>query len=609
MNLNKTSYTIFRWTFVTISAIVMLSACKKEVEQKPEIESLLPGKQVVSLSKKVNPFSHENIKKARNKLTAQNRNSVSNSRVEEDRLYTYIQFDPATVTGDLLKQLEEDTTIQILNFPFANGEIYNDEFAIDEAKANALADGKLYAVAKKNTAIENILKTTSSISPVVLDELYLPDEEDTTLQIQAFVEAGYTEEQINQLRICLFKRPTGFVRYLDTETGGLRNVPGMQVWGLVFGIPLHTTTDDNGYYRFPWRFVAGTIMGTKAKNSRVNIKPFNTQGAWIITLPIQFIVGSIHIHGWVGACQMRNDVNFEFRDHQQNRYWAQLMHSVYLHDQYTAADNITRAPGSLTMYAHWADRDGNASAPMLGHLSGLSIGSIALQYLADLLGGATHNDFPSIFNLLTGLLPDITIRTNGTTERRSYSARLMQTAFHELGHGSHFQRAGQGYWYDLIRATLRSHPDDQCGGGYGCGQNADDGNVAIAESWAEFIGTNHALRLHPNGEKASRWAGSVPPNSWGSAFITNRDALEWERWFFNDWIASGIYNDLMDVVNADPTEFWDRTGGLTIQQLYDALGPDIDFFCDYEWEIINRYGLNVNEVDEIFWNNGAGGCL
>ncbi len=155
---------------------------------------------------------------------------------------------------------------------------------------------------------------------------------------------------------------------------------------------------------------------------------------------------------------------------------------------------------------------------------------------------------------------------------------------------------------------MRKHPAAQCGGKYGCGNNPDDGNVGVGESWAEFIGTNHALRLHPNGEKLSRWAGSAPPN-FGSAFILNSDAVERERWFSNDWIATGVYNDLIDITNADPFETWDVIGGLTIRQLYQALGPNVDNFCDYEFEIINRYGLDAGSVDAIFFNNNAGGCL
>ena len=105
-----------------------------------------------------------------------------------------------------------------------------------------------------------------------LDELYLPDEEDSELQLQAYREAGYTIEQVEALRICLFKRPSGFVRYWDNQFGRLEPVRNMQVWGLVFGIPLHTFTDANGHYNFPWRFSAGTIM-VPIKNSRVNVAP------------------------------------------------------------------------------------------------------------------------------------------------------------------------------------------------------------------------------------------------------------------------------------------------------------------------------------------------
>jgi hypothetical protein len=170
----------------------------------------------------------------------------------------------------------------------------------------------------------------------------------------------------------------------------------------------------------------------------------------------------------------------------------------------------------------------------------------------------------------------------------------MQTAFHELGHGSHFQRAGHQYWIDFIRATIRKHPPDQCTGGYGCGNNPDDGNVAVGESWAEFIGTNHALRLYPNGQKVSRWAGNI--------FIRYDIALEQEIWFFNEWIVTGIFNDLIDINNTLADEnFWDRTGGLTIQQLYLALGPNIDFICLYQDEIIRLYPfLGRRNVENIF---------
>lgn len=597
--------------FAVLTTAIIFSSCQKELSKQQL--SAVAEVQRIQLPQTTNPFSLRNVQKAQAVITANGaKQNNSQLRINAHGLqeFIYFKFDPSQLSQELFQALENDSTVKLLDIPFANASLYNETFALDEAKAAQLKDGFVYGVTDFDNAISlPLLKNAASLNKQFIDTLALIPETDTALQFEAYRQAGATEQQIEALRICLFKRPSGFVRYLDQETNRLVNVPGMQVWGLVFGIPVHTYTDDNGYYRLPWRFSAGTIMGTHAKNNRVNIKPINTQGAWWLTIPIQFIVGSLHIHGWVGACQMRDDINIEFRTHRQNRYWAQLMHSVRQHDNYSANDGINSAPQKLVMYAHWDDNYGSASAPMLGHISSTPA-SLILQFLTGLLNGTDPNTYPNIFNLLTGLLPDITIKT-GSTERQSYSSRLMQISLHELGHGSHFRRAGQTYWIDLIRATLRNHPDDQCGGGYGCGQNPDDGNVAIGESWAEFIGTIHALRNHTNGVKNSRWQSLTTTGQWNFYSPIRFDrALEREPWFFNNWIASGIYNDLMDVINADPAEnIWDRTGGLTIRQLYEALGPNIDFFCDYEWEIINSYGLNTGDVDEIFVNNGAGGCL
>lgn len=49
-----------------------------------------------------------------------------------------------------------------------------------------------------------------------------------------------------------------------------------------------------------------------------------------------------------------------------------------------------------------------------------------------------------------------------------------------------------------------------------------------------------------------------------SSFIDYQTALEREIWFFNAWIPTGIYNDLMDLNNTDPFEnAWDITEGLS----------------------------------------------
>lgn len=594
-------------TALGLSATILFSACKKENQQETVAET--PQQKFEKPAPKTNPFSLANINKARETLNKQNSTTRTTAQRtnDADRLYTYIKFDPNAVTGEILQKLEADTSIQIMDFPFANGELYNDEFALDEEKAKLLSDGSLYAVTKKNSITETTLKTNTSLNPVVLDELYLPEEEDTTLQFQAFREAGYTEEMLARIRICLFKRPTGFVRYWDTRFNRMEPVRGMQVWGLVFGIPLHTYTDANGYYRFPWRFSAGTIMGTKAKNNRVNIKPLDTHGTLIrniYTLITQFIVGSIHIHGWVSSCQMRSDVNFEFSGHRQVRYWSQLLNAYHFHDQYCANDNVDNAPQSMTVYAQWAntkehtDEDGlpdfgNASTPMLGHIPGTPA-SIFVQWLRGLFDGEDLTNYPNLFNLLTGLMPDMTFRVPQAAEPQFYNERLAQIAFHELAHAMHYRRAGNNYWIDYIKATLAANP--VAGNPYGNGQNADDGNVAVGESWAEFLGTNHAIRRYGNDAQKNRTSLFFWNGNFLTQFQPNPFLQENERWFFGgNWIPSGFYNDLQDGFN--PVENWDNIQGTTIRQLLLPLGPQTDFTCDYLWTLLQQNpALNQNDV-------------
>jgi hypothetical protein len=76
-------------------------------------------------------------------------------------------------------------------------------------------------------------------------------------------------------------------------------------------------------------------------------------------------------------------------------------------------------------------------------------------------------------------------------------------------------------------------------------------------------------------------------------------------WFFGgNWIPYGIYHDLMDNTNVGPnnaTEFWDSIQNVTIQQLYNAHGPDVINMCEYQSNFITQNtSLNVNNVIQIF---------
>lgn len=508
-----------------------------------------------------------------------------------------------------------------MEIPFANMALYGDDFALNEAKAEELKDGSVYGVTSLgNTKPLDLLAARSATGLQYLDTLVQVAETDTALQFQAFREAGMKQEQLARWRFCFFQRPHGTLRYWDQDMNHWEPVRGMQVWSLFLGIPIWTYSDGNGNYTVPWRYSIGTIMGTKAKNWRVNVKPLDTHGTWartIYTLITQFIVGSVHIEGWVTPCEMKDGKDFYFGGHTQVRYWSQILNAYYFHDQYCDQEGIAKAPWDMVCYAQWANTNGkvdgrknplfgNASTPMLGHIPNSST-SLVTQYLIGVFDGQNITNYPNLFNLITGLLPDMTISVPQASEPTYYNSRLALTTMHELSHASHYQRVGNTWWLNFIWQTVKAPAVP--GNPYGNPTNYID----VGESWAQFLGVNYALRRYPNGSGFERaTAGGNSPNS-GIYFAIGdyyhmEDLLENEYWFYGGrWIPYGLYHDFMDDTNSapnNPVETWDRIRGVTIQQLYNAHGSQMTEMYIYRCNFTSQNpSLNQADIDAIFDNH------
>ena len=283
--------------------ILSFIACKKE-QSNPIADTTQIKKIAIELPNKTNPFSLRNVEKAKATLAANNQLSQrfsTNELTENEKQFIYFKFNPQDLTKEQFQAIENDSTIQLMEIPFANMAIYNDEFALDEAKAERLKDGSLYGVTPmKNINVISELLATPQTQTKYLDTLVQVAETDTALQYEAFREAGASEEILNRFRICLLKKPHGFVNYWDTQLNRWERVRGMQVWSLFMGIPIYTYSDGNGYYEIPWRYSIGSIMGTKAKNTRVTVKPLDTHGTLfreIYTLITQFVIGAQYVEG------------------------------------------------------------------------------------------------------------------------------------------------------------------------------------------------------------------------------------------------------------------------------------------------------------------------
>jgi hypothetical protein len=602
--MKSTIFTKFTW-LLALCAVVFTSlfyvACTKDVMSAKEDDTVKPRQETVAMlttSKAPNPFSVTNIQQALSDLGR-------TDPLDNDRIYYYYSFDPSNVTGDMLSIVEADQNHHILDYPFANGDAFKDNFTSNYAASSAAArDGKLYIVFKKGGSLDNLFENNGQLSATKLDELYLPQQNDKDLQLKAMANAqGVTVEAFKISWPCLFKQPHGRVTYLDTETNQTRGVPAIQVWAIAFGIPIPTWTNDNGYYAVPWLFSIGTVIGTHAKSPYVNVKPFDVTGSVVNAIAqvvANFIIGSVHIENAFSSCDMKNNININFNQNNQKRYWAQILDAVRLHHTFAAQDGINAAPWGLTWYAAWDNQQGDAySAPMLSHLSGsllptpTNIANIfSLYFDTNLLINA-----PNLFNLLNGLLPSITTDESPSSMTDvHYSERLMQGALHELAHASLFTKVGQIYWAEVISNIVTVRVGSSCPG-YGCGNEIFAGNTQVNEAWAEYLGKDYHRRIHPNGERETAF------NTWQGYPL----ALENHKAFINDWIPTGVFFDLTDPFNQN--ELNDNIQGFTNAQMFNIFSPNIHNFCDFQNRLIQ---LNPNvtaaQFSGVLTQNGRSNC-
>lgn len=81
-------------------------------------------------------------------------------------------------------------------------------------------------------------------------------------------------------------------------------------------------------------------------------------------------------------------------------------------------------------------------------------------------------------------LPDIMV---GIDTKNSDD--LKGTAYHELGHASHFTNLNNQYWNTIVWAEIIAF-------GHGNANSLNAPMIALVESWAEFIGATYASRTY-----------------------------------------------------------------------------------------------------------------
>ncbi|PUZ28808.1 hypothetical protein DCC81_04805 [Chitinophaga parva] len=546
--------------------LFVAGSCRRHDQFNDPVSPAAPSPQKVSLKHMPNPFSLRNVQ-----LAMQTLNRKTNGRVAADcpncyPTYVYYRINPANVDSNAVKLFRNDTSMYLNSFPFGDGGVYNDT-TLTEDNIAQLEDGNLYGIAPFGDTTITRLKNMSALNFTALDTLVLLPDSSQQLAEQSMRQVGMNLS----LRICLLKKPHGYVRTADDYYGSSEPVRGIKVWALAFGIPVSTHTDGNGYYEIGFRFSIGSIMGTEANSSRVNIRPLDFSGptgsidnARILA---NLLIGSVHTYGGVSACRMGDGLNITFSGHTQQRYWAHILNAYYFHDQYCAQENILPAPSGMTVYAIWnkSAEVGSASTMMMGHAS-LPIANVDItNWITGFVNplGSTDAVPPLLSNAIRGWLPDQSFQV-GVNPPPHFSTDFTQIAFHELGHASQYRQVG-GLWYS---AVVNREINNGASNPYGNGTETNAIYVGMSESWAEFIGNKFATRRYPNGTDAA-----------GTAFS---DKLETRETFKKTFIPSGLYYDLMDATNTNPVgEPYDNATGLTINRMYYAFGPSVTSWCSY----------------------------
>lgn len=588
--------------FVVLAMLVALFGCeRKQQEVLPnENTETATTMQARTIKRQGNPLSIRNIRFAAGKLAGKSDAEAERHNVEiplENQLL-YFRFDPMEARK-FSNAIDEDSTVTLLDYPFAEVNIYREAFEGAEVNTENLRDGKIYGVISL-ASIANLGEANYQI----LDTLYQSDnDEEDPLVWESLLQTGFASPD-ERLRICRnFLR--GTIRHEDAEFGSeLQPVRGMQVFALIFGVPRRAFSDANGFFQSRKRIMIGGFVFTKAANPAMLVRPINsTANNFFVNLGViisNFIIGSVTDHGWV-PCRDINNIRIEYRGHTQRNLWCHMMNAIFMHHTYMRADNLNNVtPRRLIAYAHWSDVGGAASAPMLNKI--VTANDALLAGVFSMIMGVEPSDVFAFFLIYKRYVPDITINESDDFAHRRSSSELMQTMFHELGHAAHFSRTGRANWLAYIGQIVSNNFNGlPCGSIYGCGNETNAGIVQVGEAWAEFIGTEHARRYHPNGRKCSEFFRATT----GNCSVRFDVALERERWFEQEFIGVGIFHDLIDEFNTDPFENdRDRAGGANIRELYNALTPQATNLCNYQsifMSLTPRF--NFSEMNDIWQYN------
>ncbi|MGH1433952.1 MAG: hypothetical protein ACRBG0_05790 [Lewinella sp.] len=364
--------------------------------------------------------------------------------------------------------------------------------------------------------------------------------------------------------------PGGCVRVEDTQLGyeGVRNVQVIG-WNGWFTID-NTYTDDNGCWRINRAYKGNAYFMIKFKNGRGTRIRGPRAGArlWEHLTTVTDNLGQVagpNFHNMTVNYNMWNNQNS-----QAHRYWgaASINNLFHAYNDYADENGISRLP-DLDIYVAPQRRGGFAL--MTSYLGAAGLANVVTDglYQSDHFGNwelldmlyATAGGITAAS--VANFVPDVMIGTN-----HSFSDRLADIGFHELGHAGIYHNVGSAYWQDLATAEIVA--DNETGHPWGNASVMGAGHISIMESWAEHV--SHHFTHAQYGSNTSDFD------------VTYIRRLEQTRNFTDGHIPIGIYQDLYDggeeLVSQDRIGPWvgtvnDQVRDISIQQIFNLITSQV----------------------------------
>ncbi|MBN2534791.1 MAG: DNRLRE domain-containing protein [Spirochaetales bacterium] len=491
------------------------------------------------------PFTLENIGKAYSRLYG--------TKKYIDPTHLYLRFLPATN-----EQLE---TLHNMEF-----ELFNDLIDPGDDSPEPVP---YYDDFTWKYVIIPVNYTLPDITFEILAPVYIPGDTELELEEMAFIVSDQQDPNDPFLKSTKRKyKPSGQILYALTSVGnvGLENVT-VKVRNWLGTKKATTRTDKDGYFEIQTEFRWKVRFVLVFENNHYEIRSLNLHlsDLDLMIRPAQKAIG-------VRAKTKTYTVN---DDNELLWVWATIAHHIENYHNHCAEEGLP-TPLKLKITAHGANTSGNASAPMLGRMYASSPADVGLiEGITNkfIITADISHMFDTVMTAVGNFLPDITYKFDRNDPPDAQEIAL--TIYHELGHSSHYQQAGNDFWVDYIQYIVKNN-------GYGSPACSDFERIALSEAWGYHCGTYFADLDYHNDYKIR--------NSMNNLENYN-PASPYEPY---GWIPKGVLLDMIDTSN-ESSPVRDRVNGYTMAQFYSCLTKDIDTPCKFMNKLYNMYTNTTRE--------------